>query len=271
MLMIFDACSIINLLIVDEDDFILGRLRKLDIRICQKVYSEVKENIRSKYSDDTFDSQLGELSKYTNIYNDFIRESENEITRCYEDNLLKCYSYGKKNGEFYSVLCCSLLSRSKKVKVFFYTDDYKAKNDFAIFFAQHQIGYIEDTADFLLFLAANDNSFQKIDLVRFMDNLRSNYNSDFMKLLNAMRKHYDSLSPKDKKVKDLVFDLIGALSKRDIESANKIKLKIYEKNNKDINQILKTYESVFQAQFSYLDKIDHLIRHFSKHDFFSIE
>ena len=45
---VLDTCTILNLLRIDEDEFLYKKLVKLEINICQSVFDEANRNVKTK-------------------------------------------------------------------------------------------------------------------------------------------------------------------------------------------------------------------------------
>lgn len=61
---VLDTCTILNLLRIDEDEFLYKKLIKLEINICQSVFDEANRNVRTK----TFsENQRKYISSHTAI------------------------------------------------------------------------------------------------------------------------------------------------------------------------------------------------------------
>ena len=59
---VLDTCTILNLLRIEDDDFLYKKLMKLEINICQSVFEEANRNVKTK----TFsDSQKKYISSHT--------------------------------------------------------------------------------------------------------------------------------------------------------------------------------------------------------------
>ena len=46
---VLDTCTILNLLRIDDDEFLYKKLMKLEINICQSVFEEANRNLSSTY------------------------------------------------------------------------------------------------------------------------------------------------------------------------------------------------------------------------------
>lgn len=254
---VLDACSIINLIHIDEDNFILDKLDCLSINMSDEVFKEVNVNIYNKYNN-------------KNIYN--LSKDEKEENRKRIDKIISSYrrykisndvvlynmksdfyeiikkktNYKKENGEFYSIALSSYLSRSIPSKVFFITDDYPAKKDFDQFFLYNQIGAIEDSVDLLMLLYWLDEEFKLRDLDRMLSRLSSEYASDISLLTKCLRAYnIPKRFIRDHNLRRNLSNLISDLSNHDFERANG-KLDFFkQKKYKTINKILNNYSTVF--------------------------
>ena len=248
------------------------KIKSMNIKITSKVLFEIKSNLQKVVdgSFEEFDKKIAELIPYTNIYQGCIFEDENEVIELYEDELKKYTSYSKMNGEFCSVICSSVLNRTQKNKAIFFTDDYKAKEDFAQYFAFHQIGYIEDSIDLIVFLFSSDKLFKVTTLLRILSNLRSRYLSDHASVLKQLRKRYNDLSFKDKEEKLNINNLIKSLSNMDIKNARKVFENLNHKKNKDLFKLINQYNSLFEIENDYVNKIIQYERYFKNEEIFSL-
>ena len=167
---ILDACTIINLLHIDEKDFLLQQIENLNIKISEEVINEVKKNFTKKYNGILLNEEINENLKNieTNINTFYIGKTvyNNEIDTTIEIEKIKDFlNYNKTNGELSSSYLAFYLSRKEKARLYFYTDDFVAKEEFQAFFDFQQIGQINDSVDFLCFLFwinENKNIFSQL-------------------------------------------------------------------------------------------------------------
>jgi hypothetical protein len=187
MLYILDACSIINLLHIDEDEFLLKKLEKLCVRITPEVFKEVKNNAYKKVNSlpsgkkkyrKYLDTQIARFRAFLCLEKDFLTSDE---------ELKKLTGYSKKNGEFQSTRLAFSISRFNEMKVFFVTDDYPAKQYFQPIFQFHQVGYIEDSVDLLTLLFWLNEDFKRIKFSNFLSKLFSEYASKLNEFLGKLR------------------------------------------------------------------------------------
>lgn len=190
---VFDACSMINLIHIDDNDFLFKRMKKLGFVICEKVHKEIQNNIFNNLLFNENDNEirkeieikLTKLRSHIRSNKDILDDNGNDYF-----NLVKEFTqYNKENGEFYSVALTLELSRWNENKMFFITDDYKAKNHFSKYFSFQQMGYIEDSCDFLVFLYWLDSRYNIMKLKRYLWDLLASYRSEisyFKKKIQAL-------------------------------------------------------------------------------------
>lgn len=173
---ILDACNLINMLrIEDEGEYLSKALRELDIHLSQVVYQEVQQRILKNPLDK---EQRKHISALLPFFEDYIVwDFENLIAdSLYYEELHQFSSHIKKdNGELHSSLLALYLSRSKKSRLYFYTDDFPAKLQFAPYFAFQQIGTIGDSVDLLLFLYWVRDDFKLGQLKKYLYDLYTEY------------------------------------------------------------------------------------------------
>ena len=159
---ILDACTFINILNIDDNQFLLKKLDKININICETVFKEVQINGKIKIEKTEFkdklskltalrerDENISSLRKYI-ITNRKIETDIDDIDFFKKIKLL--VNYSKDNGEFFSTALGFYLSRYCEMKIFFHTDDVPAREKFQEYFLYHQIGIIEDSIDLLILL-----------------------------------------------------------------------------------------------------------------------
>lgn len=203
---ILDACTIINLLRIDEEDeFLFKSLMSLDLNIAHIVYEEVNNNIRkNSLSDD----QKKYIEQVIPLFLRFSRQKDDivkDLSQDYFDKLCQFVDHNKKyNGELLSSALSLCVSRERNSKVYFYTDDLPAKKQFAPYFSYQQIGVIGDSVDLLLFLYWAKSDFDKKRLKKLLQDLKSEYNIPLKQLMNKVQAKKDSFSRKDKNDKKLM-------------------------------------------------------------------
>ncbi len=183
---VFDACALINLLIIDDGDLLLNAVNRLSaiegeekICISETVMREIRVNLgKRRDNKDEYTEIIRKISLRVKVYYDI--NLIDHFPKDYIHEIKDFLGYKKKdNGELFSTALSLLLSRKERHHVIFYTDDVPAKEDFTYYFNYQQIGYIADTADLLIFLYWHDNSISYTTLKQKLNNLRSCYLTDY--------------------------------------------------------------------------------------------
>lgn len=171
---VLDACTLINLLRIDENDFLAKKLLASRLFISEFVVNETRKN----YNKNPLSSaKLKDIQ--TILPNFYARQELDKTIEKAEgghllDTIRSFVNYGKrKNGELYSTALCYLKSREEKEKIVFYTDDFPAREDFNPYYTFNQVGFINDTVDLLLlfYTLSTPANFTKNDLVRYLSSL----------------------------------------------------------------------------------------------------
>jgi hypothetical protein len=263
---VLDACSIINLIHIDsEDEFLIKKLNCLKVHICEYVYKEVQANAFTIPEEKERISQaISKFLPYRITNSNVVHDMNNKF---YSD-VKSLSGYRKKNGEFYSIALSLYLSQLIPTKLFFYTDDYVAKEDFSLFYDIHQIGGIKDTADLLLLLYRLDDKFSKKELIRLLSSLFSQYAMDTTILLSKLRKYsIPKTLRKDRRFNEYYRKLIYSLDHHHFEGINLIKdFFIRHRNGRyqGVVNLINQHKEVFNLESysnNYLDKIKGLIRY----------
>lgn len=176
---VIDACTLINLLRVDEDDnFLYKHLLSLDMHISETVYNEIKKNV-FKNAISEVDAKririlLPSIPENFKLHQD--EEIKNDVGFTFFEEIRTYVGHVKKNnGEFISCVLALILSRCNESKVCFLTDDYPAKKEFTRFFKIQQIGLIEDSIDLLLMLYWLKSDFSRNKLETILFDLKTEY------------------------------------------------------------------------------------------------
>ena len=192
---VLDACTIINLLRIDEDEFLFRLLCSLRLYVADLVNQEIMKNIfHNELSEEqrTYISDV--LPQLQSKWNSFNQTMDLIDTDFYEENIKKFTRHTKKiNGELQSSILSLYLSRKYHSRVFFYTDDFPAKEQFKNFFEFQQIGSIGDSVDLLIFLYWNSPDFSDMKLEKFLHDLFAEYNlsvSNFIKGIDEISESY---------------------------------------------------------------------------------
>ena len=139
MIAIFDACTLINLLLSVNDVKYINYAEKIfnEIIIVDKVYTELKDNRNDNGVDEEFKDEYEKI--IFSYLNRFIAHSTNQEA---SDFVKAALNYKKINGEFFSVSHALYTSRfgSEKtssnhlLEVHFITDDDPATKEFTPFY-----------------------------------------------------------------------------------------------------------------------------------------
>ncbi len=282
---VLDACSVINLIHIDEDDFLIKKLKNIDFYLCQKVFNEVCANVYDRI--DKYGTKKGndnsqvrerkeEIDKVLNVFRSNQKldsEIQYEFGEDFFRTVQKLSGYSKSNGEFYSAALSLFLSRYKlsknhpngfvPTKLYFHTDDYPAKEQFSSFYLHQQIGHIEDTADLLVLLYRIDDNFTRKQLDRILSNLFSEYAHEVVVLEKKLRGLRETLSVSLLRNKTFMTNLnvlISKLHNYDFNGINELKdyFSQNKRKNKSIFDLIHSFNNVFDMEansISLLDKI----------------
>lgn len=222
---VVDACTVINLLRIDDDgDFLYKRLKTLNVHFAKEVKDEIQRNVFKNILDDSRKTAIANLLPY--LHSDFKLHRNEEIERDLGPEAVTgiksiinhCKDY---NGEFYSALLSLILSRTEEGKIVFYTDDYPAKDNLSTLFSSQQIGAIDDTVDLLLTLCWQSENFSASRLKDNLKDLKAEYFKglkDFMVVLRNAKKNLDKKDKKRKRIEEIerIYDATnGDISKID--------------------------------------------------------
>ena len=258
---LLDACTVINLIHIDEDDFLLKKMDKLEVHINDEVFNEIRANVRKGFDNIALDKDGIErvidqkLTYFRGKKNDN-SELLNDVGSDYFERIKTVTKYTKKlNGELYSSAYALYLSRFCEKKVFFYTDDYPAKEYFSSFFEYQQIGHIKDSVDLLVLLYWLDDKFTEQQLDNVLSDLHSQYATKVTVLKQKLRdfSNYNVDATFKRNKKEIVYNLSLLLSKLDkLDFKNITNLYSFFEINKlkckDLFEILKNYNSVFELE-----------------------
>lgn len=215
---VLDACTIINLLRIDDDNhFLFELLLKIAAQDSLFISEEVLEETRNnKFCNVLSDEKKKQINQVLPQLQRF--KKENKYIQGYEDivSFVKEYvNYEKRyNGELSSAILCVLLSMETPKHIAFLTDDYPAKDAFQGLFSFLHFGQIEDTVDFLFFLYKwqPSNKFTKNMLIEFLSKLKIRYAEVQYHVVEEAKKQlvsYSSLSAKKQHKEEIdAFNLI---------------------------------------------------------------
>lgn len=266
---VLDACTVINLIHIDEEDFLLKKVNSLQLYINEVVFEEIRNNVYSRIFNLEIDKysnkvSLKETRKNIEIKLSFFRGKKNDNAQLFKDvgkdffeRVGGITEYKKYNGELCSTAYALYLSRIGENKVFFFTDDKPAKNSFSPFFQFQQIGHIKDSVDLLILLFWLDEKFSSSSLDKFLSELYSQYVTQISLFKICLRNYYnekvDVRFLKDKK--ELASNLMKLISKLDNLDFHSIRsLWVYFESNakkyKNEFNLIKNFYSIFELESS---------------------
>lgn len=236
---VLDACTIINLLRIDNDNYLSNILiSDLSLNIAQIVYDEIRKNIKKNPLDDESQKRIDMLlpSFIMKINKDI--EIPKDLNTEYYDELIQFSKHKKKkNGELVSSALSLILCRENNSKVLFYTDDFPAKEQFAQYFEYQQIGYIGDSVDLLLWWFCSQPNFTLIYLKEYLTRLRGEYNTDLVNFCKAFENLSNSLTTKERKDKNLFNNIQNIVNGYYHNHDNMLKGIYYFSENKKYDQV----------------------------------
>jgi hypothetical protein len=247
---ILDACTILNLLRIDEDDILLKMLFQYNISISEKVLSEVRCNKGMKFKTNEnkyFEEKISRFYPFS--FSD--DELKKKLGGKFNEISSFCNYLKKENGELFSTALALFQSRSNKAQYYFYTDDFPAKETFSNFFEYQQIGKIQDSVDLLLFLFWTNKKFSHNDFKRFLSSLLNEEFKELKELHGKLQTIKDNLPINLRKDKSFVKNfssLLNALQTYKFDSINS-SLDFFGKNKrkyKVINTLLLKYPNVLR-------------------------
>ena len=290
---VFDACNLINIYNIDEDDFLLKILFKLNFKIPGKVFNELQSNIYKKYqfykiNNHSYDKEkLDGVEKYLSSLRGKIvsdKEIKVDLKELYNKMQSFCFLPGsKESGEELSTALSLILSRDKEQRVIFFTDDYSfsMRSTSSDYFIYNQIGYISDTSELLTYLYWRFSNFRKSTFIEYLTSLKSEYNLSVEFLLDKLRNYKSNMPPQIiRSNKDFVESLVSII--RSLDSRNFIEFnkkfdyfkRKKSKYYKDIASILKSFENIKELSSNnsnnQITKINNLIEHIDKYEIFKI-
>lgn len=249
---ILDACTILNLLRIDDDaDFLLRQIKKLKLFLPETVVKESKMHCRSPLYSQEKNDQMG-IAVYSGISQFLVLDSEikNDMGQEEYERLLSFANHNKReNGELWSVALALIKSRIEGTDVCFYTDDYKAIDEFWPYYRHHCIGYIGDTLDFLttIYWQIPEGEFQKGLYLSFLNKLKVEYNQQLNGICREVKKLLNVLRVKGSNDKDQIKYLemiVDGYYMPDMELLNK-GVKFFQEGTKykDIKKIVGDFDT----------------------------
>lgn len=268
---ILDACTLINIFRIDEDEILYSHLQSYNIKIAETVLNEVKKNIYkngwSKEIHDRIDKYLPNLALYVEHNNDIISNFKEEDC----DEIKKFTHHSKSDGEFYSLLLSLYLSRYEMTHVNLYTDDKPATDQFSEYFMFQQLGLLGDSVDLILYMFCHSDKFSEINLKRFLEKLRSEYNIRarvFVQHIEEYRSKIDNTKPNK--------NIIAILDRVIYNYHNGEYVKMYDaidelerSSKKEIRQIIRKYRPNSSSSYI-INKTNRILSIMARYKIFKI-
>lgn len=273
---IFDACALINLLIIDDGDLLLNAVNRIStiegeekICISETVMREIRVNLGKRKDDKKEYSEIiRKIALKVKVYYDLTLTGYFPKDYIYE--IKEFLGYKKKdNGELFSTALSLLLSRKERHHVIFYTDDVPAQDDFSYYFNYQQIGYIADTVDLLIFLYWHDDAISEKVLKQKLNDLRSCYLNDYSGIKEDISALVNKLTgKKNLKIRTYLSFVNDAFYKpisfesRELQTA----LSHIEKDYPKLSAQLQTF---FTSQCKMVDKINSIVAKIDNHHIYN--
>lgn len=256
---VIDACTLINLLRIDEDDnFLYKHLKSLEVHVAETVYNEIKKNIFKNAISETDEKRIDILLPLLPSEFEFHLDEgvKKDVGNEFFEQICSFSGHTKKfNGELISSVLALVLSRCEESKVCFLTDDFPAKEEFIPFFTIQQIGLIEDSIDLLLMLHWSKSDFTKIKLENALSDLKAEYNrtqSAFVGRIVRLKSNFKKGSA-SRRIIESIED--SFYNKRDIDEYKKCLKDIERVNDKEIKECLSAFYNL-SKQPEIVEKID---------------
>ena len=267
---VIDACTLINLLRIDEDDnYLYKHLMSLDIHISETVYNEFKANLFKNAIDDTDKERLKDIIFLPSFDHHKDEDIKRNLGNKWVEKIVSYVGHTKQqNGELLSSLLALGLSREKGERICFITDDYPAKDEFNKFFSIQQIGSIEDSVDLLLMLYWTEEDFSMQMLKRNLYDLRAEYYKvidNFVKKIDALRSQYGQKPLIRKKLDSIV----NAFYSKNMNEFGNYVDDIRKVKEKDINRCLSVFPNL-PKQPKIAQKVDYVLKELEKIDVFKL-
>lgn len=261
---ILDACTIINFIHIDEDEFLMRQLKSKKINLSRKVFEETNKNVLNKFKHSInkqnleIKNSIKEIEYKLNYFREIIYYPEDYYQL--KEEVASLTRYPKENGEFISVLLSYYLSKYEGEAIIFHTDDIPAKYHFTPFFECQKIGSIYDSIDLLISLQSGNKEFTSNALKKYFSNLYSEYTFSIGGLLKDINEfRIPKKLIRNSYFRNIIISIRQSLKSLDILSLidqyylvldNKIEFR-------DLFNILSKYEYFFKQKISneYLNKI----------------
>lgn len=266
-----DACTLINIFRIDEDEILYSHLQSYNIKIVETVLDEVKKNIYkngwSKEIHDRLDKYLPYLVLYLEHNDDIISNFKDEDC----DEIKKFTHHSKSDGEFYSLLLSLYLSRYEMTHVNLYTDDKPATDQFSEYFMFQQLGLLGDSIDLILYMFCHSDKFSEINLKRFLEKLRSEYNIReriFVQHIEEYRSKIDNTKP-NKNIIAILDQVIYNYHNGEYSKMYEAIDELERSSKKEIRQIIRKYRPDSSSSYI-INKTNRILSIMARYKIFKI-
>lgn len=268
---ILDACTLINIFRIDEDEILYSNLQSCNIKIAEIVLDEVKKNIFkngwSKEINDRIDRSLSYLMSRV-MHNDEI-VCNIKAENC--DEIKEFTRHHKSDGEFYSLLLSLYLSRYEMTHINLYTDDKPATDQFREYFMFQQLGLLGDSVDLILYMFCHSDKFSEFNLKRFLENLKFEYNIKERVFVQHIEEYRSTVSntKSNKNILRVLERVIYNYRNGEYTEMYKAIDELEKSSQKGVRQIIRKYRP--DSSSSYIvKKIDRILSIMTKHKVFKI-
>ncbi|MBQ7952643.1 MAG: hypothetical protein IJ286_06000 [Alistipes sp.] len=268
---ILDACTLINIFRIDEDEILYSNLQSCNIKIAEIVLDEVKKNIFkngwSKEINDRIDRSLSYLMSRV-MHNDEI-VCNIKAENC--DEIKEFTRHHKSDGEFYSLLLSLYLSRYEMTHINLYTDDKPATDQFREYFMFQQLGLLGDSVDLILYMFCHSDKFSEFNLKRFLENLKFEYNIKERVFVQHIEEYRSTVSntKSNKNILRILERVIYNYRNGEYTEMYKAIDELERSSQKGVRQIIRKYRP--DSSSSYIvKKIDRILSIMTKHKVFKI-
>lgn len=267
-LVVLDACTILNLLRIDDDsDFLLKLIMNWQLCLPETVFLETKLHVWSDfYTKEKNDHILLAINRefdHRKTMNDIIKKDLDD--EFFESLIRFCGHNKRENGELYCVALALVKSRVEDATVTFYTDDYKATDEFQAFYRHHRIGEIGDTLDLLtlLYWSTPDSVFQYSLYQSFIINLRAEYCHQLKSLAETVIAYLEKKKKSNCNDRDLLENLNNIVTGYRSSNMSQLEagVRFFQEGNK-YKEVKKIVENVNVKSINH--QMERIIEHFKQ-------
>ena len=269
---VIDACTLINLLRIDEEDELLYKcLKKQNVHIASTVFKEIKDNIYKNHIDEIQKKRIEKILYTLKSVFEYHEDDTiiNDIGDAYFESIMHYTKHEKKlNGELISTVLALVLSRTEESKVSFFTDDFPAKKEFELFFSIQQIGRIEDSVDLLMQFHWSIGSFSQKKLKDKLFDLRAEYNNALREFMNQVKRVKLLYKQKDN-TRKMLEDLEYAFQHKDLICFENYFNLLKNKNDNEIKKMVEKFPYLSHSS-ELINKITNVLQELNKINIYRI-